>query len=397
MELKVLHDLNPKSKRVLLRVDFNVPTDEKRNITDDTRIRAAIPTIKHLVTKGAKVIVMSHMGRPKGKVVDDLRLDKVAETLSSLISMPVRKIHECIGESVEKEVAKMFDGEILVLENTRFYHGEEMNAREFTEQVAKLGDAFVSDAFGAVHRAHSTTVGLADFLPSYAGLLLEKEIKVLSSILENPRKPVVLVMGGAKIDTKIGVLKNFVDKGDMFLIGGGLANTFLYASGYDIGDSLHQADKKNVAREIMLEAEKDDDKLVLPCDVIVASTASEIAETLCVPVTDIEGDMKIFDIGRKTAEVFCEYIKKAGTVIWNGPVGLYEYAPFENGTRMVAEAVADCKGVTIIGGGDTIDAINKFGINSARFTHVSTGGGAMLEFLEGKELPGVSVLKNSQI
>ncbi len=396
MKLRTLHDLNLKGKRVLLRVDFNVPTDEQRNITDDTRIKEAVPTIKHLVTKGARVIVMSHMGRPKGKVVDDLRLDKVAERLSSLIAIPVKKVHECIGESVEKEVSKMADGEILILENTRFYHGEEMNAKEFTEQVAKLGDVFVSDAFGAVHRAHSTTVGLTDFLPSYAGLLLEKEIKVLSSILENPKKPVVLVMGGAKIDTKIGVLKNFLDKGDVFLIGGGLANTFLYASGYDIGNSLHQADKKEVAQEIMLETEKDGEKFVLPCDVIVASSASEVAETACVPVSDIEGDMKIFDIGHKTAEVFCEHIRKAGTVIWNGPVGLYEYAPFENGTRMIAEAVADCKGITVLGGGDTIDAINKFGIDPARFTHVSTGGGAMLEFLEGKELPGVSVLKDKR-
>lgn len=385
--------MNPKGKRVLLRVDFNVPTDEQRNITDDTRIKEAVPTIKHLVTKGARVIVMSHMGRPKGKIVDDLRLDKVAERLSSLIAMPVKKVHECIGKSVEKEISKMADGEIVVLENTRFYHGEEMNAKEFTEQVAQLGDVFVSDAFGAVHRAHSTTAGLADFLPSYAGLLLEKEIKVLSSILENPKKPVVLVMGGAKIDTKIGVLKNFLDKGDVFLIGGGLANTFLYAEGYDIGDSLHQADKKEVAREIMLETEKDGDKFVLPCDVIVASEASEVVETVCVPVMDIEGDMKIFDIGHKTVEIFCEHIRKAGTVIWNGPVGLYEYAPFEKGTRMIAEAVADCKGITILGGGDTIDAINKFGIDPARFTHVSTGGGAMLEFLEGKELPGVKVLR----
>jgi len=393
MNLRTLIKINPKGKRVLLRVDFNVPTDEQRNITDDTRIKEAVPTIKHLVTKGARVIVMSHMGRPKGKIVDDLRLDKVAERLSSLIAMPVKKVHECIGKSVEKEISKMADGEIVVLENTRFYHGEEMNAKEFTEQVAQLGDVFVSDAFGAVHRAHSTTAGLADFLPSYAGLLLEKEIKVLSSILENPKKPVVLVMGGAKIDTKIGVLKNFLDKGDVFLIGGGLANTFLYAEGYDIGDSLHQADKKEVAREIMLETEKDGDKFVLPCDVIVASEASEVVETVCVPVMDIEGDMKIFDIGHKTVEIFCEHIRKAGTVIWNGPVGLYEYAPFEKGTRMIAEAVADCKGITILGGGDTIDAINKFGIDPARFTHVSTGGGAMLEFLEGKELPGVKVLR----
>ena len=393
MNLRTLHDLNPKGKRVLLRVDFNVPTDEQRNITDDTRIKEAVPTIKHLVTKGARVIVMSHMGRPKGKIVDDLRLDKVAERLSSLIAMPVKKVHECIGKSVEKEISKMADGEIVVLENTRFYHGEEMNAKEFTEQVAQLEDVFVSDAFVAVNRLHSTTAGLADFLPSYAGLLLEKEIKVLSSILENPKKPVVLVMGGAKIDTKIGVLKNFLDKGDVFLIGGGLANTFLYAEGYDIGDSLHQADKKEVAREIMLETEKDGDKFVLPCDVIVASEASEVVETVCVPVMDIEGDMKIFDIGHKTVEIFCEHIRKAGTVIWNGPVGLYEYAPFEKGTRMIAEAVADCKGITILGGGDTIDAINKFGIDPARFTHVSTGGGAMLEFLEGKELPGVKVLR----
>lgn len=390
--MKTLHDLDPKGKRVLLRVDFNVPMDSDRNITDDTRIREALPTIEYLAERGAKVIIMSHMGRPKGQVVDDLRLDKVAARLKELTRIPVLDMHDCIGADVETAVAGMGLGEILLLENTRFYHGEELNDREFTAQVAKLGDVFVSDAFGAVHRAHSTTVGLADFLPSYAGLLLEREIEVLSGLLDEPKRPVVLIMGGAKIDTKIGVLKNFISKGDVFLIGGGLANTFLYAAGHNVGESLHEPDKADIAREIMLECEKDMDKFILPQDVIVADEASEVAETLNVPVSDIIGDMKIFDIGHRTVERFCEMIAKAGTVIWNGPVGLYEMAPFSEGTRRIAEAVAECDGVTVLGGGDTIDAINKFGIAPERFTHVSTGGGAMLEFLEGKELPGVKAL-----
>ena len=390
--MKTLHDLNPKDKRVLLRVDFNVPMDSDRNITDDTRIREALPTIEYLAERGAKVIIMSHMGRPKGQIVDDLRLDKVAERLRELTRFSVSDVHECIGADVASAVERMGFGEILLLENTRFYHGEELNDREFTSQVAKIGDVFVSDAFGAVHRAHATTAGLADFLPSYAGLLLEREIEVLSGLIDEPKRPVVLIMGGAKIDTKIGVLKNFVAKGDVFLIGGGLANTFLYAAGHNVGESLHEPEKADIAREIMLECEKDKDKFILPRDVIVADKASEVAETLNVPVSDVEGDMKIFDIGHQTIERFCEMIAKAGTVIWNGPVGLYEMEPFSEGTRRIAEAVAACEGVTVLGGGDTIDAINKFGIAPERFTHISTGGGAMLEFLEGKELPGIKAL-----
>jgi phosphoglycerate kinase len=393
MKLRTLHDLDPKGKKILLRVDFNVPTDDDGNVTDATRIREAVPTIKYLVERGARVIIMSHMGRPKGKVTDDLRLDKVAQKLVQVIKMPVKKVHECIGEGVKYMVNSMKDGEILMLENTRFYHGEELNNREFTKQIAELGDVFVSDAFGTVHRAHATTVGLADFLPAYAGLLLEREIKVLSSLLKAPKKPVVMIMGGAKIDTKIGVLKNFIGKADAFLIGGGLANTFLNAAGHNVGKSLCEFDKAEIAREIMLLAEENKEKFILPSDCIVASEPSEVAETAHVPVHDVEGDMKILDIGEKSIERFCEIIKTAGTVIWNGPIGLYEYSPFEKGTYKIAEAVANCKGITILGGGDTIDAIGKFGISKEQFTHISTGGGAMLEFLEGKELPGIKILK----
>ena len=393
MKLKTLHDLDPQGKKVLLRVDFNVPMDADRNITDDTRIKAALPTIEYLVGHGAKVVVLSHMGRPKGQVVADLSLDKVAEHLNDLIDAPVNHIHECIGPGVEEAVAEMLDGEILLLENTRFYHGEEMNDKEFVSAVAGLGDVFVSDAFGAVHRAHATTAGLADHLPAYAGLLLEREIEVLGGLLDDPKRPVVLIMGGAKIDTKIGVLKNFIDKGDAFLLGGGLGNTFLHAAGHNVGDSLHEPDKAEIAREIMLEAEKDLDDFVLPTDVVVASEASEDAETLVVPASDIEGDMKIFDSGPETVNKFCEIIARAGTVIWNGPIGLFEMEPFSDGTRKIAEAVAACEGVTILGGGDTIAAIKKFGLSPEQFTHISTGGGAMLEFLEGKELPGLAGLR----
>lgn len=393
--IQTLKDASVKGKRVLLRVDFNVPICEKRRVvTDNTRIQASLPTIKYLVDYGAKVIVMSHLGRPNGTVKENLRLCKVAKELSKLSGHKIKKLDYLIGKDVEDEISKMKNGDIVVLENTRFYKEEELSDPKFVKKLAKLGDIFVSDAFGVVHRKHATTAGIADYLPAYAGLLLEKEIRGLTPLLRNPQRPLTLIVGGSKTATKIGVLKNFMDKADYFLIGGGLANTFLYATGYNIGKSLCEVDKKEVAREIMLEAEKKKRHFILPNDVIVASEISKDAKTLCVPVQDVEGDMKILDIGLMSVTRFLEVIKKSKTIVWNGPMGLSELKPFSNGTKQITKAVAQSDAVTILGGGDTLEVIRKFGYSSDNFTHVSTGGGAMLEFLAGTELPGLTALKN---
>lgn len=392
--IKTLKDVNVKGKRVLLRVDFNVPICERRGVvTDNTRIQASLPTVKYLVDHFAKVIVMSHLGRPEGKVKENLRLCKVAKEFSKLSGYKVKKLNYLIGRDVKDEISKMKNGDILVLENTRFYKEEELNDPKFVKKLASLGDIFVSDAFGVVHRKHASTAGIADYLPSYAGLLLEKEIRSLNPLLRDPKRPLTLIVGGSKIATKIGVLQNFMDKTDYFLIGGGLANTFLYAAGYNVGRSLCEIDKKEVAQEIMLEAEKKKKHFILPNDVIVSSEISDNAETLCVPVQSVEGDMKILDIGLMTITRFLDIIKKSKTIVWNGPMGLCELKPFSNGTKQIAKAVAESDATTILGGGDTLEVIRKFGLSFDNFTHVSTGGGAMLEFLAGEKLPGIEVLK----
>lgn len=394
MKLKTLKtaakEIKLKDKTVLLRVDYNVPVENGR-VCDDTRITESLPTIEFLLKKGTKIILMSHLGRPKG-VEEKLRLNTVADHLSKLLKKPVIKVDSCIGPAVEAAVSAMHKGDILMLENTRFHKEEEENNPEFSKKLAGYGDLFVSDAFGTVHRAHASTEGVAHYLPSYAGFLIEKEIKNLEPLLKKPAKPFVLVIGGAKIDTKIGILENFIHKADTILIGGGLANTFLAAKGFDVGSSLCETDKVEIAQKIMLEADKAKCNLVLPEDVKVADDISNTSVVADAEITGVEGNMQILDIGDKSLEKYIEILKKAKTVIWNGPVGLFEKKAFENGTKEIALFLANSRAKTYLGGGDTVEAIKRFGINEKSYTHVSTGGGAMLEFLEGKELPGIKVL-----
>jgi phosphoglycerate kinase len=390
-----LHGVDVRGKCVLVRVDFNVPFSGGK-ISDVTRLEAVLPTVSHLVSEGARVVLMSHLGRPDPNSPDpSLSLAPVAEAFSELLERPVQHLSICVGEEAESVVASMADGDVLMLENTRFFEGEKKNDPEFAQGLASLGDLFVSDAFGTVHRAHASTVGVAELLPSYAGFLLEKEIAALTPLLEHPEHPLLLIAGGAKIDTKIGIIKNFLDKADVFIIGGGLANTFLFAEGFDVGESLYESDKLEVAQEIMLAAEAHKEKFMLPEDVIVADEISDAALTLDIPVEDVELAMKILDVGMNAISKYVEAIKEARVIVWNGPVGLYEMKPFERGTKEIAKAVSEATAAgatSILGGGDTIDAIKRFGHSFDEFTHVSTGGGAMLEFLEGKRLPGIEAL-----
>jgi phosphoglycerate kinase len=391
MKLRTIKDTDLAGKQVLIRLDLNVPLKEGK-IQDDTRLRAALPTLQYLLEQNAKIVIMTHFGRPKGKVVEDLRVAPIAKALGDLLGQEILSLDDCVGNEVETVVSEMNDGDIVMLENTRFHAGEKENADDFVEQLAKLGDVFVSDAFGTVHRAHASTCGLGKVLPAYAGLLVEEEVKVLTEVLESAESPLCLIVGGAKIDTKIGILEKFLDKADCFLIGGALANTFLAAEGFEVGDSLYQEDKIKVARDFLLQADSLGKEVFLSSDVVVADEISENAEALDIKIRAVAPSMKILDIGKETAANFADQIKKAGTVIWNGPMGLYEYLQFRDGTKVVADAIAYGPGKSIVGGGDSIDAINKLGMDKSQFDHISTGGGAMLEFLEGKVLPGLEVL-----
>jgi phosphoglycerate kinase len=394
MKLKTLQDIPEiKGKKILLRVDFNVPLKDNGEIADDTRIVSALDTINYLRLKGAKLIIISHLGRPKGEFKDELRLTNVAAHLEKLIEVPVKKLDQVVGNAVESEIEKMQEGEVLMLENVRFHNEETECEPNFTKKLASLGEIFVNDAFGTAHRKHASTAGIADHLPAYSGLLIEKEIAALSPILDGePVRPLTMIFGGAKIDTKIGVIKNFINKADYFLMGGGLANTFLAAAGYNVAESLCEGNKLETAREIMLECEKNREKLVLPHDVVVASEVKENAETAHIPVEDVLGDMKILDIGKWSTDKYCEIIRKSGTIIWNGPLGLSEIAPFHEGSYAIADCIANHECSSIVGGGDTADCIKRLNVPVKAFTHVSTGGGACLEFLEGKELPGIKIL-----
>lgn len=392
MKVRSLRKAKLKDKRVLIRVDFNVPLS-KGKVADDTRIVRTLPTLKYLLKQKAKVIILSHLGRPNGKRVKDMRLDPVAKHLSKLLKKPVKKLDDCIGPAVEKAVAAMKSGQIIMLENTRFHKEEEKCDKNFSKKLAALGEIFVNDSFGTAHRAHSSTYGIAQYLPAYCGLLLEEEIKALSELIKKTKRPLALIIGGSKIDTKIGLIRNFIGKADYFLIGGGLANTFLAAAGYDVGKSLYEPDKVALAQEIMLEVEAFKENFVLPYDVVVADEISDKAKTLDLPVEDVIGNMKILDVGSNTLKKINTILHTVKTVVWNGPVGLYEKKPFSHGTLTIAKTLSKLKGVkTIIGGGDTVDAIKHFGISEKKFTHVSTGGGAMLEFLEGAKLPGVEII-----
>lgn len=391
MPLKTIRDLDPKSKRVLLRVDFNVPTAENGEIQDDSRMTKIIPTIQYLLEHGAKLIIMSHLGRPDGMVKEELRLTKVADHLSQLLGKPVQKMNDCIGLEVTTAVQGMQDGDIIMLENTRFYPGEERNDEQFTKQLASLGDVYVNDGFGVSHRAHASTYGIATILPSYAGLLIEKEILALEPLITNPAQPFTVIIGGAKIKDKIPLIEQFIPKAQHILIGGGLANTFLAAQGKQVVQSLYEKDKLDLAK-ILLSKAVTPDQIVLPADVITATEISNNAVTQTVSIDSVPPDSKILDVGPRTIETFFSIISTSKTILWNGPLGLTEYVPFQNGTKSIAKALSESQATTIIGGGDTSEILKSLGFSEENFTHVSTGGGASLEFLSGKKMPGIEVL-----
>lgn len=388
---KTIRDVDVKGKRVLVRVDFNVPIDETGNVTDDTRIIAVLPTIEYLIEKGAKVILVSHLGRPNGKVVEKLRMDPVAQRLAELLGKEIIKTDECIGDEPKEAIKKMKEGDVLLIENIRFYPEEEANDPQFSKQLAELADIYVNDAFGTAHRAHASTVGVAEYLPAVSGFLMKKELDCLGSVLENPKRPFIAILGGAKVSDKIGVLKNLLDKVDSLLIGGGMAYTLLKAKGLEIGKSLFEKDKLSVAKEIIEEAERKRVNLVLPVDVVVTPELKEDAPYKTVKVEEIPHDHIGVDIGEETVKIFSDLIKQAKTIVWNGPMGVFELEPFAAGTRGIASALAESNAVTIIGGGDSAAAVRQMGF-ADKMTHISTGGGASLKFLEGKELPGVKVL-----
>lgn len=388
--MRSVRDAEVKGKRVLMRVDFNVPTDKDNHIIDDTKIREALPTINYIVEQGGCLILMSHLGRPKGKPEEKYSLKKVADRLSHLIHRPVVMAPGAIGPQVISIVEKMQPGDVMLLENVRFYPGEEKNDADFSKALASLGDLYVNDAFGSAHRAHSSTTGVAHYLPAYAGLLMEKEVGMLRQVLEEGQQPRMAIMGGAKIADKLGLIDNLIDKMDVIVIGGGMANTFLKAQGIEVGKSLAEDDLLDEARRLLIKAEKQGMALMLPLDVVIAAEISADVAVKTVDIEAIPADMMILDIGPKTVTSFKKAILEARTIIWNGPLGVYEYEPFSRGTREVARAVAGSSALSVIGGGDSAAAVHDLGVEKG-ITHISTGGGASLEFLEGRELPGVAV------
>jgi phosphoglycerate kinase len=387
MNKQTIRDVNVRGKRVLVRVDFNVPLKEGA-ITDDTRIQAAVPTINYLLEKGAALILCSHLGRPKGKIVPELKMDPVAARLSELLDRPVQKMDACTGTEVEEAAEAMKPGDVILLENTRFNPEEKENDPGFAKQVAGLADIFVNDAFGAAHRAHATTVGVADYLPAVAGFLMEKELEYLGNATTDPERPFVAILGGAKISSKIGVIESLLGRCDRLLIGGGMANTFFAAMGFEIGDSLVEEEAVPTAKTLL---EKAGSQLVLPVDAIVADAYDNEANAKVVAPNEVTPGWRILDIGPKTVQTFESALGGAKTVVWNGPMGVFEMPNFAKGTFAVAETLAKLDAITIIGGGDSAAAVKQAGL-ADKMSHVSTGGGASLEFLEGKTLPGVAAL-----
>ncbi|OZM56031.1 phosphoglycerate kinase [Lottiidibacillus patelloidae] len=393
MSKKTIRDVDVSGKKVFCRVDFNVPMKDG-NITDDTRIRAALPTIQYLTERGAKVILASHLGRPKGQVVEELRLDAVAERLSQLLNVEVLKTDEAYGAEVNEAIGQLSDGGILLLENVRFYAGEEKNDLELAKQFADLADIYVNDAFGAAHRAHASTAGIAQYIPAVAGLLMEKELDVLGRALSTPDRPFTAIIGGAKVKDKIDVIDNLLDKVDNLIIGGGLAYTFIKARGYEVGNSLLEEDKIETALRFIKKAEENGVKLLMSEDVIAADEFSNDANIKVVNIENIPSDYMGLDIGPKTIETYEKVIAESKLVIWNGPMGVFELSNYANGTRSVANALANATNTyTVIGGGDSAAAVEKFNV-ADKMDHISTGGGASLEFMEGKELPGVVALND---
>lgn len=397
MNKKTVKDLDVKGKKVLVRVDFNVPLSKENNeeIADDTRIRAALPTIDYLLENDAKVILMSHLGRPKGEAKPEFALKPVADWLENHYK---DKFHffpspEVVDDKVKEEVANLKEGEVCLIENTRYVAGETKNDPEFAKKLASLADLYVNDAFGTSHRAHASNVGVASILPSAVGFLIEKEIDVMGKALEAPEHPFVSILGGAKVSDKIGVIENLITKVDTILIGGGMAYTFLKAQGKEIGKSLLEEDKMGLSLELIKKAEANNVEILLPVDVVIADEIKAGAETEIVDIDSIPEDKEALDIGPKTAELFSSKIKEAKTVVWNGPMGVFEIKEFADGTNKVAAALAESDAITIVGGGDSALAIELAGLKD-KITHVSTGGGASLEFLEGKDLPGISSIED---
>lgn len=387
---RTIKDINMAGKKVLIRVDFNVPLDENLNITDDTRMRMAAPTIKYIIDQGGKAIIMSHLGRPKGEVVAKYSLKSVVKHLSELLGKPVAFAEDCIGPKAEEVVNALKDGEVALLENLRFHKEEEKNNPEFAKALASLGDIFVSDAFGTAHRAHASTAGIADTLPAYAGFLMEKEVKYLGQVTTNPEHPMVAIMGGAKVSDKIQVIENLLEKVDTLLIGGGMAYTFRKAQGYKIGKSLCENDKLDLALSLIEKAKKLGKKLLFTEDTVATKDFASGVVSGTYKMGEIPDDEEGIDIGPETIKTFEAELKKAKTVLWNGPMGVFEKPAFANGTRKIAEILAGLDAVTVVGGGDSVAAIEQMGA-ADKVTHVSTGGGACLEFLEGKTLPGIEV------
>lgn len=390
---KTVRDIDVSGKKVIVRVDYNVPLDDSLAVTDDTRIRLSLPTIEYLRDKKAKIILMSHLGRPKGKPEDKFMLDPAAEKLQELIGTDIKKFDQVFSQEIKKYVDdKMQPGDIVMLENLRFDPGEKSNDKDFARSLASLADIYVDDAFGAAHRSHASVTGVPGFLPAVSGFLLEKEVETLGSLLESPERPFLAILGGSKVSDKIQVIKNLMDKVDTLMLVGGMTYTFLKAKGLEIGSSICEDDQLDYARDMMSLAEKNHVELMLPVDMTVASEFDKDAEKKTVSSEEMPKDWKGLDIGPETEKIFGEKIKDAGTIFWNGPAGVFEWEKFSHGTEAIASAVADSSAVTVAGGGDTVAAIKKYGL-TGKFTHISSGGGASMELLEGKLLPGIEALE----
>ena len=393
MNKKTVKDIDLKGKKVFVRCDFNVPMDEKQNITDNTRIKAALPTIKYLLEQNCKIILASHLGRPKGEVKPEFSLKPVAKELSKLLGKDVIMANDVIGEDATSKAENLKEGEIMLLENVRFHREETDNDPEFAKKLASMAEIFVNDAFGTAHRAHASTTGIADYIPGVAGFLIEKELKFLGNAINNPERPFVAILGGAKVSDKIGVIDSLLDKVDTLMIGGGMAYTFFKAQGYNVGNSLCEVEKTGLALEAMEKAKAKGVKLLLPIDTKVGKEFKPDTESKTVAWTEIPDEWEGFDIGEKTIEMFKNELQNAKTVIWNGPLGLFEFEQFAIGTNEIAKKLAELDATTIIGGGDSAAAVTKAGL-ADKMTHISTGGGASLEFLEGKKLPGIECLQD---
>jgi len=392
MPKKIVEDIEVKGKRVLLRVDFNVPLNINTGaISDDSRIRASLPTIKYLVDHKAKVILCSHLGRPGGKIVENLRMAPIAQRLSQLINLPVSTASDCIGQEVESKAGTLKEGDILVLENLRFHPEEEANDADFAQKLARLADIYVNDAFGTAHRAHASTVGVAKYLPAVAGFLMKKELEVMDKLLHNPERPSACLIGGAKVGDKIELLQNMLKKVGTLLVGGGMAATFLKTQGHEVGHSLIEDDKLGLAKKLLQEAKEWGVPFLLPIDAVVVEEIRAGAPTRVVPTTNIPSGSHIVDIGPQSIELFCSELAKCRTIIWNGPMGIYEIHQFAQGTRSIASFLSTLNATTIIGGGSSAEIVQEMGLTD-KMTHVSTGGGASLRFLEGVTLPGVEIL-----